>query len=140
VNDTTWSTIVATWRPGRLELDVDGWSRAWSTAAATSTSALFGYIFTLDDLPAADATRDLRARPSGWDTAGRHVLLAASKVLGTTSQLEVFEGEMDPADGPFKAVTTSLPLPRLRVKLEGDPRNRAGPQGLGHLTIRPRAV
>jgi hypothetical protein len=27
VNDTTWSTIVGTWRPGRLELYVDGWSR-----------------------------------------------------------------------------------------------------------------
>ena len=42
VNDTTWSTIVGTWRPGRLELYVDGLSRASSTAAATSTSALFG--------------------------------------------------------------------------------------------------
>ena len=42
VNDTTWSTIVGTWRPGRLELYVDGWSRTSSTAAATSTSALFG--------------------------------------------------------------------------------------------------
>jgi hypothetical protein len=42
VNDTTWSTIVGTWRPGRLELYVDGFSRASSTAAATATSALFG--------------------------------------------------------------------------------------------------
>jgi hypothetical protein len=42
VNDTTWSTIVRTWRPGRLELYVDGWSRASSAAAATNTSALFG--------------------------------------------------------------------------------------------------
>jgi hypothetical protein len=42
VNDTTWSTLVGTWRPGRLELYVDGWSRASSTAAATNTSALFG--------------------------------------------------------------------------------------------------
>jgi hypothetical protein len=42
VNDTTWSTIVATWRPGRLELYVDGFSRASSTATATNTSALFG--------------------------------------------------------------------------------------------------
>jgi Concanavalin A-like lectin/glucanases superfamily len=42
VNDTTWSTIVGTWRPGRLELYVDGWSRASSTTAATSTSATFG--------------------------------------------------------------------------------------------------
>ena len=42
VNDTTWSTIVGTWRPARLELYVDGWSRASSTAAATDTSALFG--------------------------------------------------------------------------------------------------
>jgi hypothetical protein len=41
-NDTTWSTLVGTWRPGRLELYVDGWSRASSTAAATNTSALFG--------------------------------------------------------------------------------------------------
>jgi hypothetical protein len=37
-----WSTIVGTWRPRRLELHVDGFSRASSTAAATSTSALFG--------------------------------------------------------------------------------------------------
>jgi hypothetical protein len=42
VNDTTWSTIVGTWRPGRLVLYVDGFSRASSTAVATSTSALFG--------------------------------------------------------------------------------------------------
>ena len=42
VNDTTWSTLVGTWRPGRHELYVDGFSRASSTAAATSTSALFG--------------------------------------------------------------------------------------------------
>jgi hypothetical protein len=42
VNDTTWSTIVGTWRPGCLELYVDGFSRASSTAAAASTSALFG--------------------------------------------------------------------------------------------------
>src|SRR5918996_3798980 len=40
--DTTWSTLVGTWRPGRLELYVDGWSRASCTAAATSTSAVFG--------------------------------------------------------------------------------------------------
>jgi hypothetical protein len=37
VNDTTWWTIVGTWRPGRLELYVDGFSRASSTAV-TSTS------------------------------------------------------------------------------------------------------
>jgi hypothetical protein len=42
VNDTTWSTIVGTWRPGRLELYVDGFSRASSTAVATNTSASFG--------------------------------------------------------------------------------------------------
>jgi hypothetical protein len=42
VNDTTWSRIVGTWRPGRLELYVDGWSRASSTVAATNSSALFG--------------------------------------------------------------------------------------------------
>jgi hypothetical protein len=42
LNDTTWSTIVGTWRPGRLELYVDGFSRASSTAAATNSSALFG--------------------------------------------------------------------------------------------------
>jgi Concanavalin A-like lectin/glucanases superfamily len=41
VNDTTWSTIVGTWRPGRLELYVDGWPRASGTLAATNTSALF---------------------------------------------------------------------------------------------------
>ena len=36
------STIVGTWRPGRLEFQVDGWSRASSTAAATNTSDAFG--------------------------------------------------------------------------------------------------
>jgi hypothetical protein len=40
--DITWSTIVGTCRPGRLDLYVDGFSRASGTAAATSTSALFG--------------------------------------------------------------------------------------------------
>jgi hypothetical protein len=33
---------VGIWRPGRLELYVDGFSRASSTATATNTSALFG--------------------------------------------------------------------------------------------------
>jgi hypothetical protein len=33
---------LGTWRPGRLELYVDGWSRASSRAAATNTSATFG--------------------------------------------------------------------------------------------------
>jgi hypothetical protein len=42
VNDTTWSTIVETWRPGRLELYLDGISRANSTAANTNTSDAFG--------------------------------------------------------------------------------------------------
>jgi hypothetical protein len=42
VNDTTWSTIVGTWRPGRLELYLDGISRANSTAANTNTSDAFG--------------------------------------------------------------------------------------------------
>jgi hypothetical protein len=28
VNNTTWSMVVGTWRPGRLELYVDGLSRA----------------------------------------------------------------------------------------------------------------
>jgi hypothetical protein len=41
VNDTIWSTLVGTWRPGRLELYVDGFSRASSTAAGSNTSALF---------------------------------------------------------------------------------------------------
>jgi hypothetical protein len=43
VNDTTWLTIVGTWRPGHLELYVDGFSRGSSTATATITSALFGF-------------------------------------------------------------------------------------------------
>jgi hypothetical protein len=34
VNDTTWSTIVGAWRPGRLELYVDGFSRASITDVA----------------------------------------------------------------------------------------------------------
>jgi hypothetical protein len=42
VNDTTWSTIVGTWRPERLELYLDGISRLNSTAANTNTSDAFG--------------------------------------------------------------------------------------------------
>ena len=41
-NDTAWHTLVATWRPRRLELYVDGISRANSTAANTNTSDAFG--------------------------------------------------------------------------------------------------
>ena len=41
-NDTAWHTLVATWRPRRLELYVDGISRAYSTAAETNTSDAFG--------------------------------------------------------------------------------------------------
>jgi hypothetical protein len=44
VNDTTWSTIVESWRRRRLQLYVDRFSRASSTAAATSTSALLGLL------------------------------------------------------------------------------------------------
>jgi hypothetical protein len=36
------STLVGTWRPGRLKLYVDGWPRASSTATATNTSVPFG--------------------------------------------------------------------------------------------------
>jgi hypothetical protein len=39
---------------------------------------LESFIFTPDELPAGP-TRDLKARPSGWDAAGRHVLLAACR-------------------------------------------------------------
>jgi len=41
-NDTAWHTLVATWRPRRLELYVDGISRANSTAANTNISDAFG--------------------------------------------------------------------------------------------------
>ena len=41
-NDTAWHTIVTTWRKNRLELYVDGISRANSTAANTDTSDAFG--------------------------------------------------------------------------------------------------
>ncbi len=37
------------------------------------------FIFALDELPKAGATRNVRGRPSGWDTTGRHVLLAACR-------------------------------------------------------------
>jgi hypothetical protein len=40
---------------------------------------LGSFIFSPDELPTAGASRDLKARPSGWDTAGRHVLLAACR-------------------------------------------------------------
>jgi hypothetical protein len=41
-NDTAWHTLVATWRKNRLELYVDGISRASSTAANTATSDASG--------------------------------------------------------------------------------------------------
>jgi hypothetical protein len=41
-NDTAWHTLVATWRPRRLKLYVDGIPRANSTAANTNTSDAFG--------------------------------------------------------------------------------------------------
>ena len=41
-NDTAWHTLVATWRPRRLELYLDGISRANRTAANTNTSDAFG--------------------------------------------------------------------------------------------------
>jgi hypothetical protein len=34
VNDTSWSTLVGTWRPGRLELYVDGFSRVVAVRGA----------------------------------------------------------------------------------------------------------
>lgn len=37
------------------------------------------FIVRLDELPMAGASRDLRNRPSGWNTAGRHVLLSACR-------------------------------------------------------------
>ena len=40
---------------------------------------LESFIFTLDELPAVGTSRDPWARPSGWDAAGRHVLLAACR-------------------------------------------------------------
>ena len=41
-NDTAWHTLVATWRPRRVELYLDGISRASSSAANTATSDAFG--------------------------------------------------------------------------------------------------
>lgn len=43
------------------------------------TRPLESFIVRLDELPGAGASRDLRNRPSGWNTAGRHVLLAACR-------------------------------------------------------------
>ncbi len=43
-----------------------------------------------------------------------------SKVVGATSELDITEGTVDPAAAPLKAVLTSLPKPRLRVRLDGD--------------------
>jgi Nuclease-related domain len=37
VNDTTWSTLVGIWRSGRLELYVDGFSRASSTVSGSGS-------------------------------------------------------------------------------------------------------
>jgi hypothetical protein len=43
------------------------------------TRPLDSFIFALDDLPPTVASRDVAARPSGWDAGGRHVLLAACR-------------------------------------------------------------
>ena len=40
---------------------------------------LDSFIFRFDELEATSSSRDLTARPSGWDTAGRQVLLAACR-------------------------------------------------------------
>ena len=92
VNDTTWSTIVGTWRPGRLELYVDGFSRASSTAAATNTSALFG------NLPLGLGLLDL---------AGLQRRYRADRVLRLV---------LDPRHGPPLARrSVRLPAPMERV-------------------------
>jgi Concanavalin A-like lectin/glucanases superfamily len=91
VNDTTWSTIVGTWRPGRLELYVDGWSRASSTAAATNTSALFGIyrrgwgFLTSQDFNGRHRSSRASARPGPppWSGAGTPIR-SASCVHGTS--------------------------------------------------------
>ena len=44
VNDTTWSTIVGTWRSGRLERYVDGFSRASSTSGGDQQQRLVRHL------------------------------------------------------------------------------------------------
>jgi hypothetical protein len=68
--------------------------------------ALFDYTCADDDL----------ARPE------RAVAQAVVSRVGTaTSRLEITEGVPRPEAGPLKAVPLSLPVPHLRVRLEGDP-------------------
>ena len=69
-NDTAWHTLVATWRPGRLELYVDGFSRASSTAAATNTSPVFGiYRRGWSFSTSQDFNGDIACFASSWTPA-----------------------------------------------------------------------
>ncbi len=42
-------------------------------------------------------------------------------VFGSNSQIQITEGDIIPESAPFKAVLASLPTPRLKVRLDGDP-------------------
>jgi pimeloyl-ACP methyl ester carboxylesterase len=99
-------TFLASFQNGRWEIDAGRVHGIPSLAPDDATElALF-------DFKAAD--EDLK------DPAKKIGSARISKVLGTTSQLEIINGAVDPAAGPLKAVITHFPTSRLRVKLEGD--------------------
>jgi pimeloyl-ACP methyl ester carboxylesterase len=99
-------TFLASYQGGRWEIDAGRVHGIPSLAPDDATElALF-------DFRAAD--EDLK------DPAKKIGGARISKVLGTTSQLEIIDGAVDPAAGPLKVVITHFPTSRLRVKLEGD--------------------
>jgi Concanavalin A-like lectin/glucanases superfamily len=144
VNDTTWSTIVGTWRPGRLELYVDGWSRASSTAAATNTTAVFGiYRWGWGFSTSQDFNGDIAliaCFASSWTPAMvRRWHADPFGFLRPWNEAPALFGSAPPATPPGPARAWS-PLPN-EVGPPGDPqaaglctglrnRNRAGDEGV----------
>ena len=101
--------FVASHQGGRWSIDA---GRVHGIPAPAPDDAAVLALFALRDRGRGPAAT--RRRPSAK--------AKVSKVLAATSQVEITEGEVDPAAAPLKAVITHLPTPRLRVKLEGDPR------------------
>jgi hypothetical protein len=75
------------------------------TADTATELALFAYAAPDEDLK---------------DPAKSMARARVSMVLGVTSRLDIIGGIADPAAAPLKALLTSLPNPRLRVRLDGD--------------------
>jgi hypothetical protein len=66
---------------------------------------------------------DFRAPDEELAHPGRAVGTArVTQVSAAASEVAIAAGTVDPTGAPFKAVLTHLPIPRLRVRLEGDAR------------------